>query len=138
MKWMVNSMRLEVNIELLKDNRYKEVEMDIYRKNNNLKKFEFVETLILDDVAILEGELNSPDWILELKDEKERKKFDNVFFIKFMIAVYENTDEKPFPSQGHLLYRIPLIDKIFARPYDCEKRGVNNIIKLYLRQYEKL
>ena len=100
--------------------------------------FDYVKTIILNDDALLVGNVNNYKWELNLDDESDRKLFRNTIFLKFMIAVYENSEEKPYPLQGDLLYRVPLINRIFARPYDREKRGKGNTLNLYMRMYEKL
>jgi len=55
-----------------------------------------------------------------------------------MIAVYENQEGSPFPAQGKLLYRIPLVDRLFAKPHGNMDAGIGNTVNLYMRKYEKL
>ena len=118
-------MEYKINIEKLHENIYKEIEIDVYQKrvdHQDKNGFDYVKTIILNDDALLVGNVNNYKWELNLDDEYDRKLFRNTIFLKFMTAVYENSEEKPYPLQGDLLYRVPLINRIFARPYDREKK----------------
>ena len=102
-------MEFKVNIEQLADNFYKEIEIDIYEED--LKgNVVYDRTIVLEDNATLytsdpDAGTSSRSWFLMLNDYRDRKIFQNVKYIKFMVSVYQNTDEKPYPAIGNLVYR---------------------------------
>ncbi len=136
-------MRYEVNIELLGRNLYKEIEIDVYRRGNRSSNdFVYDRTIRLGEDAILrtigpdDGD-ESSHWILELDDQWERRLFTRADYLQFMVAIYKNSDEKPYPDDGRLLLRRPMVRKMFLRPGDFRRRGSGRELNLFSKDYNK-
>jgi hypothetical protein len=131
-------MEFPVNIELMDDGFYKEVEIDIFEidENNNAV---LEDTIVFDDIAWLQtynpdDGLKSRRWVLVLKDPKDRHCLNDVKYLRFMVSVYQNSDEEPYPAQGKLVYRRPLVDKMFVRPDDPRARGNGTRLNLWINR----
>jgi len=56
-------MEYKINLEMLSDNTYKEIEVDVYKKTpgyEDKNSFEVVDTFVLNDDAILSGDIEYP------------------------------------------------------------------------------
>jgi hypothetical protein len=130
----------KLKIKHLGNNYYSDVEIEMLAKTpryEDKNSFETIAFISLDQTAELiplyRDESNSRYWNLILDDWHDRKLLLNVKYLRFVVCIYQNSDLEPYPLQGRLIYRAPLIDRIFERPGDVAMRGGGNRVALYAR-----
>lgn len=128
-------MTRKIDFQIIDNNHYKEVEIDIYKRGCSSNDYVYVETITLDGEALLEPlhSEDSCDWTLYITDLDDRKKLLDAKVVRFMTTIYENTEEKPYPETGEIVRRSPLVDRYFIRPTTMTSRGTGNTLNFIVK-----